>query len=200
MLAITYVCYICLRSLSCVAIWPHPTVVLHCDDWLLCSVVHMAPSVTPYQYLNMGYRIYTVDGNYPNSSWVSGHGCACSLLACSSLLFLSLSLQSLIDHDTYFMDLVDAKSKNATNWKHEYSAKVGLAHAISTCRAQDSDRFALLSHRRHTTWPEWALIIGQTSRTGWRRTTRCSRNTTGSFIHYHVLLSRWSKIRTVMCL
>lgn len=34
------------------------------------SVAYISPSVTPYTNINMGYRIFTLDGNYTDSSWV----------------------------------------------------------------------------------------------------------------------------------
>lgn len=57
---------------------------------------------------------------------------------CSHLSFcfpLSLPLQALIDHDTYYMDLNDAKHTNVTTWKHEYSAKVACKSDRYTLRA-----------------------------------------------------------------
>ena len=35
------------------------------------SVAYVSPSVTSYQQLNMGFRIYTMDGNYSGSTYVS---------------------------------------------------------------------------------------------------------------------------------
>lgn len=34
------------------------------------GVAYLAPSATTYNSGNPAYRIYTVDGNYPNSTWV----------------------------------------------------------------------------------------------------------------------------------
>ena len=34
------------------------------------SVAYIAPSVTTYDHLNPGYRVFTVEGPHPNSSWV----------------------------------------------------------------------------------------------------------------------------------
>ena len=34
------------------------------------SVAYISPSVTPFSNINMGYRIFTTDGNYTASSWV----------------------------------------------------------------------------------------------------------------------------------
>ena len=38
------------------------------------SVAYCGPSVTPFQQLNMGYRVYEIDGFYQNSSWVRDCG------------------------------------------------------------------------------------------------------------------------------
>ena len=38
---------------------------------LVCSIAYMGPGVTTYQNLNMGYRIYTIDGAYNGSTSVS---------------------------------------------------------------------------------------------------------------------------------
>lgn len=40
------------------------------DESMVTGLSYLGPSVTPYQGLNPGYRIYTIDGNYANSSWV----------------------------------------------------------------------------------------------------------------------------------
>ena len=67
--------------------------------YIICSVLYIAPGVTTYQQLNPSFRLYTIDsGSY-----------------------------ELIDHDTYYMDLVEANKNGPTKdpeWKHEYSAKV----------------------------------------------------------------------------
>ena len=60
----------------------------------------MGSSVTTYSYLNPGYRIYTVDGFYQNSSW------------------------QILDYDQRFLNLTEANLLNVTNWRPEYSAKV----------------------------------------------------------------------------
>uniref|UniRef100_A0A2C9JLN6 Sphingomyelin phosphodiesterase n=1 Tax=Biomphalaria glabrata TaxID=6526 RepID=A0A2C9JLN6_BIOGL len=67
------------------------------------SVAYVAPSVTPYTDLNMGYRIYTVDGNYQGSSF------------------------QVLDHETYFMNLSRANEEGKMTWEFEYSAKVRLS-------------------------------------------------------------------------
>nr|KAG5693323.1 hypothetical protein BaRGS_008399 [Batillaria attramentaria] len=45
------------------------------------NVAYISPSVTPYFNLNMGYRIFTIDGNYSSSSW------------------------AVLDHETYILNL-----------------------------------------------------------------------------------------------
>ena len=42
------------------------------------SVAYVGPSVTPLWQLNMGYRVYEVDGFYANSSWVGPVSIKCS--------------------------------------------------------------------------------------------------------------------------
>ena len=60
------------------------------------SVLFIAPSVTSFAGLNLGFRTYTID----KKSY------------------------ALLDHDTYYMNLIEANAVNHTNWQHEYSAKV----------------------------------------------------------------------------
>lgn len=60
----------------------------------------MSPGVTPFQGLNLGYRIYTIDGEYSDSS------------------------HSVLDHETYVFDLEKANYNNTPEWVLEYSAKV----------------------------------------------------------------------------
>lgn len=63
------------------------------------NLAYLGPSVTTLSYLNPGYRVYTVDGNYENSSW------------------------QILDHSTIYMNLSEANIYNETKWKKEYSAK-----------------------------------------------------------------------------
>ena len=60
----------------------------------------MGPSVTTRSFLNPGYRIYEVDGNYEGSSW------------------------QVIDHYTKIVNLTEANSMNNPKYVQEYSAKV----------------------------------------------------------------------------
>ncbi|XP_019863913.1 PREDICTED: sphingomyelin phosphodiesterase-like [Amphimedon queenslandica] len=63
------------------------------------GILYLGPSVTTYSYQNAGYRIYTVDGNYNESS------------------------RQVLDHDTYILNITDANLTNKPKWIHEYSAK-----------------------------------------------------------------------------
>uniref|UniRef100_A0A1X7UA88 Saposin B-type domain-containing protein n=1 Tax=Amphimedon queenslandica TaxID=400682 RepID=A0A1X7UA88_AMPQE len=63
------------------------------------SVWYDGPSVTPITNFNPGYRVYTVDGNYNESS------------------------RQVLDHDTYILNITDANLTNKPKWIHEYSAK-----------------------------------------------------------------------------
>lgn len=64
------------------------------------SVLYISGSVTTYSYLNPGYRIYSIDGNYEKSSW------------------------QVLDHENYYMNLTDANLSKNPIWQKEYSAKV----------------------------------------------------------------------------
>ncbi|XP_041360844.1 sphingomyelin phosphodiesterase-like [Gigantopelta aegis] len=63
------------------------------------SVAYIAPSVTPFPELNLGYRIYDIDGNYTKSSW------------------------AVLDHVNYIMNLTEANLYNKPVWQLEYSVK-----------------------------------------------------------------------------
>ena len=65
------------------------------------SVVYIAPGVTSYMGYNLGFRIYTIDGNYNGSS------------------------HALLDHESWYFDLAAANKNNVTKWQYSYSAKVG---------------------------------------------------------------------------
>ena len=72
----------------------------------------IAPGVTSYPIFNMGYRIYTADGNYGNST------------------------HTMLDHETYILDL--AKARNLSDdskpeWEFEYSAKVSGGRGVWWC-------------------------------------------------------------------
>lgn len=65
------------------------------------GVSYIGGSVTPYSELNSAYRIYTLDGNYPGSSW------------------------EVLDYTHYYFDLAKANKGLATSWRKEYSPKEG---------------------------------------------------------------------------
>ncbi|GIY49238.1 sphingomyelin phosphodiesterase [Caerostris darwini] len=77
------------------------------------NIVYIGPSVTTYDNFNPGYRIYTVDANYPQASRV------------------------VIDHETYFANLTEANLKMELNWQFEYSAK--KAFNMTSLLPQDWD-------------------------------------------------------------
>ena len=63
----------------------------------------ISPGVTSYQDFNLGYRIYTVDGNYSNST------------------------HTVLDHETYILDIAKARNlsdDSTPQWELEYAAKV----------------------------------------------------------------------------
>ena len=64
------------------------------------NVAYLANSVTTFANLNPGYRIYTIDGEYPGTSW------------------------QVLDFETYIMNLTEANASGQATWKLEYSAKV----------------------------------------------------------------------------
>ena len=67
------------------------------------SVIYFSPSVTPYggSGMNLGYRIYDIDGTYKGSTRIT------------------------LDHSTYILNITDANLTNKPKWTLEYSAKVG---------------------------------------------------------------------------
>lgn len=64
------------------------------------NVLYISGSVTTYSNLNPGYRIFTIDGSYKNSSF------------------------QVLDHETHIMNLTEANLTLKPVWKKEYSAKV----------------------------------------------------------------------------
>ncbi|XP_059155897.1 sphingomyelin phosphodiesterase-like [Physella acuta] len=78
------------------------------------GVAYVAPSVTPYSDLNMGYRIYTIDGDYQNSSF------------------------QVLDHQTHYLNLTRAQVEGQITWELEYSAK--LAYNMTSLYPADWDK------------------------------------------------------------
>ncbi|XP_005101263.2 sphingomyelin phosphodiesterase [Aplysia californica] len=88
------------------------------------GVAYVAPSVTPYSDLNMGYRFYTVDGFYANSSY------------------------QVLDHSTYILDLEKAEREGNITWELEYSAKA--AYNMSSVYPKDWDQLIEVMKRNTT--------------------------------------------------
>ncbi|KFM77578.1 Sphingomyelin phosphodiesterase, partial [Stegodyphus mimosarum] len=82
------------------------------------NIIYIGPSVTTYDGVNPGYRIYTVDGNYPRSSRV------------------------VLDHETYYLNLTEANSHMEPVWRFEYSAK----EAFNMTSLLPSDWDLLINH------------------------------------------------------
>ncbi len=64
------------------------------------GVAYIAGSITSFSHDNPNYRIYSVDGVYPASSF------------------------EVLDHETYYMNLTEANLSMKPVWRREYSAKV----------------------------------------------------------------------------
>ena len=64
------------------------------------NIAYLGPSVTTFSYMNPGYRIYTVDGLYQNTTW------------------------RVLDHETVYLNLTEANLSNHIRWQKEYSAKL----------------------------------------------------------------------------
>ncbi|XP_034251962.1 sphingomyelin phosphodiesterase-like isoform X2 [Thrips palmi] len=62
------------------------------------AVAYVSPSVTPYEKPNPAYRIYYVDGEHPDTTY------------------------SVVDHDTWTMDLKAANREGTPEWMRLYSA------------------------------------------------------------------------------
>ena len=57
------------------------------------SIVYVGPSVTTLTRMNMGYKIYTLDGNYSGSSYVSVKVClSVVILSICSVVYLGPAL------------------------------------------------------------------------------------------------------------
>jgi sphingomyelin phosphodiesterase len=80
----------------------HDSVEIHYDDKNVSratNVVYISQSVTTYQYLNLGYRIFIIDGDYDEST------------------------SCVVDHVNYYMDLSKTSETTPPLWEFEYSAK-----------------------------------------------------------------------------
>ncbi|KAI6173119.1 Sphingomyelin phosphodiesterase [Aphelenchoides besseyi] len=76
------------------------------------GVLFSAPSVTTFENLNPSYRVYYIDGNYDQSTYVS------------HLFSLhEIRLQEILDFDTYFLNLSRPQSYPDPEWQFLYSAR-----------------------------------------------------------------------------
>lgn len=73
----------------------------------------VAPSVTTYSLNNPIYRIYTMDGNYTNSSW------------------------AVLDYSNFYLNLTEANLSDKPRWQFEYSPK--KAYNMTGLYARDWD-------------------------------------------------------------
>ncbi|KAL0851184.1 hypothetical protein ABMA28_007036 [Loxostege sticticalis] len=79
------------------------------------SIAYVGPSVSPYYDLNLGYRIYYVDGDHPETT------------------------RQVIDHETWIMNLKEANQFGYPIWYKLYSARA--SYRMNALRPQDWDRF-----------------------------------------------------------
>ena len=102
---------------------------------MFLSVQFIGPAVTTYTGLNLGYRIYHIDGDYAGTTNVS-YQLACALRECC----VYCVLQTLVDFVCYYLNVSEANLSNSPKWVLEYQAKVrpqpvspltsnGLSHA-----------------------------------------------------------------------
>ncbi|GAB6027687.1 hypothetical protein CHUAL_001927 [Chamberlinius hualienensis] len=63
------------------------------------SVAHIGPSVTTYANVNPSFRIYTIDGDYNETTW------------------------SVLDYEVYWLDVDRANADGFATWELRYSAK-----------------------------------------------------------------------------
>lgn len=63
------------------------------------NIAYIGPSVTPYTDLNPAYRIYYIDGDHSDTT------------------------RSVIDHETWTMNLTEADIEEQPTWRKSYSAK-----------------------------------------------------------------------------
>ena len=95
------------------------------------SIAYMGPAVTTYQGLNLGFRIYTMDGDYNGTTNVSIYYCLFREHAC----VVALIFKALLDHESYWLNLTDANLKDKAEWKFEYSAKE--AYGLESLQPQE---------------------------------------------------------------
>eukprot|EP00058_Branchiostoma_floridae_P011432 XP_002596920.1 hypothetical protein BRAFLDRAFT_76421 [Branchiostoma floridae] len=79
------------------------------------NIAYIGPSVTTYQYLNPGYKVYEIDGNYTGSS------------------------MQVVNQQTYILNLTEANLTDKPVWKLEYDTKE--AYNMSSMTPADWDKF-----------------------------------------------------------
>ncbi|XP_068626319.1 sphingomyelin phosphodiesterase [Battus philenor] len=79
------------------------------------SIAYVGPSVSPYYDLNLGYRIYYIDGDHDATT------------------------RLVVDHETWIMNLKDANLFGYPIWYKLYSAR--SAYQMQSLRPQDWDKF-----------------------------------------------------------
>ncbi|XP_026320285.1 sphingomyelin phosphodiesterase isoform X2 [Hyposmocoma kahamanoa] len=79
------------------------------------SIAYVGPSVSPYYDLNLGYRIYYVDGDHEATT------------------------RLVVDHETWIMNLKEANLFGYPIWYKLYSAR--SAYLMTALRPQDWDKF-----------------------------------------------------------
>ncbi|XP_058792039.1 sphingomyelin phosphodiesterase-like [Phymastichus coffea] len=77
------------------------------------NVGYIAPSITPWENVNPGYRIYYVEGDHPNTT------------------------RSIIDHETWKIDLTDANRLEYPIWYRAYTAR--RAYGMNSLLPKDWD-------------------------------------------------------------
>ncbi|XP_042149253.1 sphingomyelin phosphodiesterase-like [Ixodes scapularis] len=85
------------------------------DDKRAVGVAYVAPSVTTFSSGHPAFRLYTIDGNYPNSTW------------------------TVLDHETHIANLTEANNNldDEPVWELEYRAK--SAYGMSSLQPQEWD-------------------------------------------------------------
>ncbi|XP_059050871.1 sphingomyelin phosphodiesterase isoform X1 [Achroia grisella] len=79
------------------------------------NIAYVGPSVSPYYDLNLGYRIYYVDGDHDATT------------------------RQVVDHETWIMNLKEANQFGYPIWYKLYSAR--SAYSMPALRPQDWDKF-----------------------------------------------------------
>ncbi|CAN7994787.1 unnamed protein product [Ixodes pacificus] len=85
------------------------------DDKRAVGVAYLAPSVTTFRSGHPAFRVYTIDGNYPNSTW------------------------TVVDHETHIANLTEANNTpdDEPVWELEYRAR--SAYGMSSLQPQEWD-------------------------------------------------------------